>query len=355
MKIRKIMKNIICIVLSFGIVCSAELFLVETEAATNYVLNGKYGFFRHSNSTNLLYTSSVAHNNRVTARTYLASDNRLMWKLTSVGNFYHVEAANNSNLVLCLNPGTNQLELIDKSYSVPANNMQWEIISNGTGTYYLRLRVNNKYLAYTLPYLTLADSSSGNVWVFEPSTEQSSTYNNGFDKFTPPISSNGTNRTAQYNGHAGIDIASGGVSKSVFAVDSGFAVYKQSIGQYNNQPILYGYGNHVYLKGNNDTRVVLYAHFESFSGVGTQNVSQNEGYPAKPYITNKQDLVRGYQNVNRGQNLGLSGNTGLSDGVHLHFEARIGCTITPNNITGGTAISRDTLDDYYKIVGGKVG
>jgi murein DD-endopeptidase MepM/ murein hydrolase activator NlpD len=93
-----------------------------------------------------------------------------------------------------------------------------------------------------------------------------------------------------WSGHLGIDIAAG-ESASVYAADSGVVTMAQ--GGYN-----YGYGNVIQIDHGNGYSTV-YAHL-SVIGVGL------------------------CQSVGAGQWIGGAGNTGNSQGAHLHFEVRQG-------------------------------
>lgn len=93
-----------------------------------------------------------------------------------------------------------------------------------------------------------------------------------------------------WSGHLGIDIAAG-EGAPVYAASSG--VVTMAAGGYN-----YGYGNVVQIDHGNGYSTV-YAHLSSI-GVGV------------------------CQSVSAGQWIGASGNTGNSQGAHLHFEVRQG-------------------------------
>jgi murein DD-endopeptidase MepM/ murein hydrolase activator NlpD len=93
-----------------------------------------------------------------------------------------------------------------------------------------------------------------------------------------------------WSGHLGIDIAAG-EGAPVYAADSG--VVTMASGGYN-----YGYGNVIQIDHGNGYSTV-YAHL-SVLGVG------------------------GCQSVSAGQWIGSAGNTGNSQGAHLHFEVRQG-------------------------------
>lgn len=91
-----------------------------------------------------------------------------------------------------------------------------------------------------------------------------------------------------WSGHLGIDIAAG-EGAPVYAADSG--VVTMAAGGYN-----YGYGNVVQIDHGNGYSTV-YAHLSNY-------------------------FVSTCQSVSAGQQIGAAGNTGNSQGAHLHFEVR---------------------------------
>lgn len=108
--------------------------------------------------------------------------------------------------------------------------------------------------------------------------------------FTWPADSHSLSGNDYWSGHLGIDIAAG-EGAPVYAADSGVVTMAQ--GGYN-----YGYGNVIQIDhGNGYT--TIYAHL-SVIGVGQ------------------------CASVSQGQWIGSAGNTGNSQGAHLHFEVRQG-------------------------------
>jgi murein DD-endopeptidase MepM/ murein hydrolase activator NlpD len=93
-----------------------------------------------------------------------------------------------------------------------------------------------------------------------------------------------------WSGHLGIDIAAG-EGATVYAADSGVVTMAQ--GGYN-----YGYGNVIQIDHGNGYSTI-YAHLNAY-------------------------FVGVCQSVSAGQQIGTSGNTGNSQGAHLHFEVRQG-------------------------------
>lgn len=90
--------------------------------------------------------------------------------------------------------------------------------------------------------------------------------------------------------HYGIDIANYGTSVPVYAAYAG-VVQKAEVSS--------SYGNVVYLKHRGNTQTTLYAHLSR-------------------YLVSTGDVVT------PGQLIGYTGNTGQSDGIHLHFEVHNG-------------------------------
>jgi len=247
---------------------------------------------------------------------------------------------------------------------------QWELIPNSRGGYAIKARGTTRYLSWlagdTFGTVSISSQSSALVdgrvlWLLEPGANNSNIINSTRDRLSPPISSSGTLRGNCPNN--GIDITSSGVGKGIYAADSGLAVYVQQIGRLssNNQLAFFGFGNFVALREDNSTlspkRVSIYAHLANFFGFNGQNIIHNVGHPPQQ-TTNQQNIIAGRQTVPRGWRLGLSGTTGQSTGVHLHFESRTGWTFPSNIVDGGTNFSVDgtrisvsQLDSNYKIVG----
>jgi murein DD-endopeptidase MepM/ murein hydrolase activator NlpD len=72
-----------------------------------------------------------------------------------------------------------------------------------------------------------------------------------------------------------------------------------------------------------DGTVVITQSAASSGGYGNYTCVNHGGGMATCYAHQSQFLVSSGQHVNRGQVIGLSGNTGYSTGPHLHFEVRI--------------------------------
>jgi Peptidase family M23 len=85
----------------------------------------------------------------------------------------------------------------------------------------------------------------------------------------------------------------------------------------------YGYGNALFI-AHPDGHTSLYGHLDKFKGPVTDHVLK-EQYRKKSFDIDLQFGPNQFT-INRGDTIGLSGNTGGSNGAHLHFEIR-----DPNN------------------------
>jgi murein DD-endopeptidase MepM/ murein hydrolase activator NlpD len=109
--------------------------------------------------------------------------------------------------------------------------------------------------------------------------------------FLWPADSHSISGNDYWSGHLGIDIAAG-EGATVYAADSG-VVTMAAVGGYN-----YGYGNVIQIDHGNGYST-LYAHLSAV-------------------------FVSTCQSVSAGQQIATAGNTGNSQGAHLHFEVRQG-------------------------------
>ena len=121
--------------------------------------------------------------------------------------------------------------------------------------------------------------------------------------------------------HSGIDIRTQGVEgKPVFAIGDGY-VSRVAVSSG-------GFGKAIYVN-HPEGFTSVYAHLQRFSPEIEAWVKQqqytNKSYEVNLYVTKDQFVFK------RGDQLGLSGNSGSSAGPHLHFEIRDGATQEPLN------------------------
>lgn len=150
--------------------------------------------------------------------------------------------------------------------------------------------------------------------------------------------------------HGGIDIRTNNrIGVPVLATREGF------VSRVNVSP--YGYGTAVYVT-HPDGKVSLYGHLDKITGKLGSRVKR-EQYRRKSF-----DLTLSFGanefRVNRGDTIALSGNTGSSQGPHLHFEIRDGnyalnplkfgfTEITDNIPPTGQKVALRTLDTESRI------
>lgn len=112
--------------------------------------------------------------------------------------------------------------------------------------------------------------------------------------------------------HAGVDFKTQQAeNKRVYAVDSGF-VYRIVV-------LAAGYGNAIYLK-HPSGHITLYGHLNKFD-VAVEKYVREQQYSKKSFTVDlypEQSMFI----YRKGDFIGLSGNTGMSFGAHLHFEIR---------------------------------
>ncbi|PWB68938.1 MAG: hypothetical protein C3F07_20980 [Anaerolineales bacterium] len=191
------------------------------------------------------------------------------WKendtLNSVANEFH------ANVDDILNYPGNDIDLADPEIKSGS----WVMIPGG----------EREFVQWLVP--TVATGASGTS-----STSQSACAGGavGSGAFVWPADNHFLSGNDYWSGHLGIDIAAG-EGAPVYAADSGVVTMAQ--GGYN-----YGYGNVIQIDHGNGYSTV-YAHL-SVIGVGL------------------------CQSVGAGQWIGSAGNTGNSQGAHLHFEVRQG-------------------------------
>ncbi len=133
--------------------------------------------------------------------------------------------------------------------------------------------------------------------------------------------------------HAGLDISTNGkIGHEVIAVDAG---YVERIRVSSN-----GYGKVLYQKLS-DGKTAVYAHLDSFTDLLEEIIrveqSQNNTYDVDKYFR-PNELI-----LNKGDRLGLSGDTGSAFGPHLHFEIRDSLNRPINPLLNGF-----DLDDRHR-------
>jgi murein DD-endopeptidase MepM/ murein hydrolase activator NlpD len=172
---------------------------------------------------------------------------------------------------------------IEDILSFPGNDIDLTNPTIDSGTWVMIPGGEREFVQWLVP--TVASGASGTS-----STSQSACPGGavGSGSFTWPADSHFLSGNDYWSGHLGIDIAAG-EGAAVYAADSGVVTMAQ--GGYN-----YGYGNVIQIDHGNGYSSV-YAHL-SVIGVGACT------------------------SVSAGQWIGASGNTGNSQGAHLHFEVR---------------------------------
>ncbi len=121
--------------------------------------------------------------------------------------------------------------------------------------------------------------------------------------------------------HAGIDFRTGGrIGLPVYASDNGFVsrIKVSSV----------GYGNAVYIQHENGLTTV-YAHLHKFSNKIERLVKEQQ-YKERSFEVDFH-LSPSQIEIKKGEQIGLSGNSGSSGGPHLHYEVRETKTQAPLN------------------------
>ncbi|HOP04223.1 MAG TPA: M23 family metallopeptidase [Tenuifilaceae bacterium] len=166
-------------------------------------------------------------------------------------------------------------------------------------------------------------SSFAFILAFFPSHSQPE--NSPFNLY-PPLKGNlylsgvfGEVRTNHF--HSGIDFRTGGkIGAEVFSSEKGYVSRIRVGGN--------GFGKALYINHPNNL-TTAYAHLDRFTDDVEQLVKehqyQNESFEVDIY------LKPGVINVERGQLIGWSGNSGSSGGPHLHYEVRESTKQTPLN------------------------
>ncbi|HEY9526987.1 MAG TPA: peptidoglycan DD-metalloendopeptidase family protein [Anaerolineales bacterium] len=172
---------------------------------------------------------------------------------------------------------------MDEILNFPGNDIDLTKPVINSGSWVMVPGGEREFVQWLVP--TVATGASGTS-----STNQSACGGGavGGGGFTWPADAHSLSGNDYWSGHLGIDIAAG-EGAPVYAADSGVVTMAQ--GGYN-----YGYGNVIQIDHGNGYSSV-YAHLSSI-GVGV------------------------CESVGAGQWIGAAGNTGNSQGAHLHFEVR---------------------------------
>jgi len=174
---------------------------------------------------------------------------------------------------------------VDDILSFPGNDIDLSNPKVESGSWVMVPGGEREFVQWLVP--TVASGSSGTSGTSQSACPGGAV---GSGAFTWPADNHFLSGNDYWSGHLGIDIAAG-EGAPIYAADSGVVTMAQ--GGYN-----YGYGNVIQIDHGNGYSTI-YAHL-SVIGVGA------------------------CQSVFAGQWIGASGNTGNSQGAHLHFEVRQG-------------------------------
>lgn len=174
---------------------------------------------------------------------------------------------------------------VDEILNFPGNDIDLTNPEIESGSWVMLPGGEREFVQWLVP--TVASGASGTSGTSQSACPGGAVGGGGFRW---PADNNFLSGNDYWSGHLGIDIAAG-EGASVYAADSGVVTMAQ--GGYN-----YGYGNVIQIDHGNGYSTV-YAHL-SVIGVGV------------------------CASVGSGQWIGAAGNTGNSQGAHLHFEVRQG-------------------------------
>lgn len=172
---------------------------------------------------------------------------------------------------------------VDDILNFPGNDVDLANPKIESGSWVMVPGGEREFVQWLVP--TIATGSSGTSSTNESSCPGGAVGGGGF---TWPADAHNLSGNDYWSGHLGVDIAAG-QGAAVYAADSGVVTMAQ--GGYN-----YGYGNVVQIDHGNGYSTI-YAHLSTI-GVGL------------------------CESVGAGQWIGAAGNTGNSQGAHLHFEVR---------------------------------
>lgn len=172
---------------------------------------------------------------------------------------------------------------VDDILNFPGNDVDLANPKIESGSWVMVPGGEREFVQWLVP--TIATGSSGTSSTNESACPGGAVGGGGF---TWPADAHNLSGNDYWSGHLGVDIAAG-QGAAVYAADSGVVTMAQ--GGYN-----YGYGNVVQIDHGNGYSTI-YAHLSTI-GVGL------------------------CESVGAGQWIGAAGNTGNSQGAHLHFEVR---------------------------------
>lgn len=174
---------------------------------------------------------------------------------------------------------------VDDILNFPGNDIDLANPEFESGSWLMVPEGRREFVQWLVP--TVARGASGTSSTSESACPGGAVGGGGF---VWPADSHSLSGNDYWSGHLGIDIAAG-AGAPVYAADSG--VVTMATGGYN-----YGYGNVIQIDHGNGYSTV-YAHLNAY-------------------------FVSVCQSVSAGQQIATAGNTGNTQGAHLHFEVRQG-------------------------------
>ena len=143
-------------------------------------------------------------------------------------------------------------------------------------------------------------------------------------------------KTIIHNGkqkHNGIDIGTARLSdveQPVYAVETGTITMYQRYAEFSGEEYLIGYGNEIELVYNNSSYLAIYAHLSAFTygepiipNNKTKQISANNTSITAKYHVIPPTGSSAAKTVQKGEEIGHTGNTGNSEAAHLHFEIKL--------------------------------
>lgn len=140
--------------------------------------------------------------------------------------------------------------------------------------------------------------------------------------------------------HAGIDVKTGNrIGIPIFSIADGY-VYRIINSNYNT-------GKSIYIYHPSTNKVSMYAHLQTFTPILNRFI-KNYQYS---HHTEEIDvfLAKEIYNVRKGQQIGLSGNTGASIAPHLHFELRDTNDNIFNPLLHGFTVQDNISPIFYRL------